>query len=51
MADMPKPRTIADGLQARLGELTWPVVRDKVDEVGRLRGTKWVRWWCCCCCS
>lgn len=31
--DMPKPRTIADGLQARLGDLTWPIVRDLVDEV------------------
>lgn len=30
---MPKPKTIADGLQARLGALTWPVVRDLVDEV------------------
>ncbi|KAI8469135.1 MAG: serine/threonine dehydratase [Monoraphidium minutum] len=30
---MAKPVTIADGLQARLGELTWPVVRDLVDEV------------------
>lgn len=30
---MPKPRTIADGLQARLGDLTWPVVRDLVDGV------------------
>ncbi|KXZ52331.1 hypothetical protein GPECTOR_10g963 [Gonium pectorale] len=25
--------TIADGLQGRLGDLTWPVVRDKVDAV------------------
>ncbi|KAF8072725.1 hypothetical protein HT031_000385 [Scenedesmus sp. PABB004] len=33
VADMPKPLTIADGLQARLGELTWPVVRDCVDGV------------------
>eukprot|EP00879_Flechtneria_rotunda_P024302 GHRR01025757.1.p1 GENE.GHRR01025757.1~~GHRR01025757.1.p1 ORF type:complete len:180 (+),score=84.02 GHRR01025757.1:1214-1753(+) len=31
--DMPKPLTIADGLQARLGQLTWPVVRDLVDGV------------------
>ena len=28
-----KPATIADGLQARLGDLTWPIVRDLVDEV------------------
>ncbi|PNW82207.1 hypothetical protein CHLRE_06g278101v5 [Chlamydomonas reinhardtii] len=26
-----KPNTIADGLQGRLGDLTWPVVRDLVD--------------------
>ena len=25
--------TIADGLQARLGDLTWPIVRDHVDDV------------------
>jgi hypothetical protein len=31
--DMPPPVTIADGLRARLGYLTWPVVRDKVDDV------------------
>jgi len=31
--DMPPPETIADGLRARLGHLTWPVVRDLVDEV------------------
>lgn len=29
----PKPDTIADGLQGRLGSLTWPVVRDLVDAV------------------
>lgn len=29
----PKPVTIADGLEARLGDLTWPVVRDLVDGV------------------
>ncbi|KAG2439507.1 hypothetical protein HXX76_004861 [Chlamydomonas incerta] len=28
-----KPDTIADGLQGRLGDLTWPVVRDLVDAV------------------
>ena len=27
------PKSIADGLLANLGELTWPVVRDLVDEV------------------
>ena len=31
--DMPPPETVADGLRARLGRLTWPVVRDKVDDV------------------
>jgi serine racemase len=36
VCDMPKPETIADGLQARLGEHTWPMVRDLVDEVGPL---------------
>lgn len=29
----PKPITIADGLEARLGDLTWPVVRDLVEGV------------------
>lgn len=29
----PKPQTIADGLQGRLGDLTWPIVRDNVDAV------------------
>lgn len=33
VADAPKPRTLADGLQARLGSLTWPLVRDFVDDV------------------
>jgi len=27
------PRTIADGLITSLGKLTWPVVRDRVDEI------------------
>ena len=31
--DMPPPETVADGLRARLGRCTWPVVRDLVDEV------------------
>lgn len=29
----PKPHTIADGLQGRLGDLTWPPVRDLVSKV------------------
>ena len=33
LAEVPKTQTIADGLQARLGDLTWPIVRDKVDAV------------------
>jgi len=33
LTSLPKPATIADGLQARLGDLTWPVIRDLVDEV------------------
>ena len=28
-----KPTTICDGLEARLGSLTWPIVRDLVDDV------------------
>jgi threonine dehydratase len=27
------PQTIADGLMTSLGQLTWPIVRDRVDEV------------------
>jgi len=27
------PRSVADGLLANLGELTWPVVRDRVEEI------------------
>ncbi|XP_072988951.1 serine racemase [Typha latifolia] len=30
---LPETNTIADGLRAFLGELTWPVVRDLVDDV------------------
>ncbi|KAL5981519.1 hypothetical protein ACLOJK_015581 [Asimina triloba] len=30
---LPKTNTIADGLRAFLGDLTWPVVRDLVEEV------------------
>lgn len=30
---LPKTNTIADGLRAFLGDLTWPVVRDLVDDV------------------
>lgn len=29
----PRPETIADGLRASMGSLTWPIVRDLVDEV------------------
>ena len=28
------PNTISDGLRTSLGELTWPFVRDRVDEIG-----------------
>lgn len=35
--DMPKPATIADGLQGRMGDLTWPVIRDKTDAVVTVR--------------
>ena len=27
------PRTIADGLRTSLGDLTWPIVRDRVERV------------------
>ncbi|KAJ7294603.1 hypothetical protein O6H91_11G096700 [Diphasiastrum complanatum] len=27
------PRTLADGLRAQLGDLTWPVIRDLVDDI------------------
>lgn len=37
--DMPKPATIADGLQGRMGDLTWPVIRDKTDAVITVRLT------------
>ncbi|KAF8033005.1 hypothetical protein BT93_D1790 [Corymbia citriodora subsp. variegata] len=30
---LPETNTIADGLRASLGELTWPVVRDLVDDI------------------
>lgn len=30
---MPKPMTIADGLQARLGSLTWPQIKLLVEDV------------------
>lgn len=33
VGDMPAPDTIADGLKAKMGDLTWPIVRDKVDAV------------------
>jgi serine racemase len=32
----PQPHTIADGLQGRLGDLTWPIVRDFVDQVSAI---------------
>lgn len=32
-AQLPKPATICDGLQARLGSLTWPIVQRLVDDV------------------
>ena len=31
--DMQPPDTIADGLRARMGSFTWPVVKDMVDKV------------------
>ncbi|KDD72299.1 hypothetical protein H632_c3550p0, partial [Helicosporidium sp. ATCC 50920] len=31
--DLPRPASICDGLLGRMGDLTWPVVRDCVDEV------------------
>ena len=31
--DAKKPKTLADGLQAKMGNLTWAIVRDLVDDV------------------
>ena len=28
-----RPQTLADGLRGRLGDLTWPIVRDFVDDI------------------
>lgn len=28
-----RPKTLADGLRGRMGDLTWPIVRDFVDDV------------------
>lgn len=33
LVQVAKPRTICDGLEARLGSYTWPIVRDLVDDV------------------
>ncbi|KAK9833670.1 hypothetical protein WJX74_002327 [Apatococcus lobatus] len=33
LVPMARPNTIADGLQGRLGDLTWPIVRDLVEGV------------------
>mmetsp|Transcript_67129 Transcript_67129/g.212473 ORF Transcript_67129/g.212473 Transcript_67129/m.212473 type:complete len:133 (-) Transcript_67129:337-735(-) len=33
VSSLPHPDTIADGLKGRMGDLTWPIVRDLVDEV------------------
>jgi len=33
LVQLPKPQTICDGLQARLGSLTWPIVQRLVDDV------------------
>ncbi|PRW57516.1 serine racemase [Chlorella sorokiniana] len=33
LVQLPKPATICDGLQARLGSLTWPIVQRLVDDV------------------
>ena len=48
MDSMPPPDTIADGLKARMGTLTWPVVRDMVDKVitvseVRKKHSHWIR--------
>jgi threonine dehydratase len=37
LVQRPKPVTICDGLEARLGSLTWPVVRRLVDDVLTVR--------------
>lgn len=33
VVELPRPCTICDGLKGRLGDLTWPIVRDLVDRV------------------
>ncbi|MEE2788743.1 MAG: pyridoxal-phosphate dependent enzyme [Myxococcota bacterium] len=38
------PRTIADGLRTSLGDLTWPVVRDLVDDVLLVEEADIVTW-------
>lgn len=33
VSDLPAPDTIADGLRGKMGDLTWPIIRDHVDGV------------------
>ena len=33
MVQCERPKTLADGLRGRLGDLTWPIVRDFVDDI------------------
>lgn len=33
ISDLPAPDTIADGLRGKMGDLTWPIIRDHVDGV------------------
>lgn len=33
VSDLPAPDTIADGLRGKMGDLTWPIIRDNVDGV------------------
>ena len=34
MIEQTDPNTIADGLLTSMGELTWPIIRDNVEDVG-----------------
>lgn len=36
MIEQTDPNTIADGLLTSMGDLTWPIIRDNVEEVGLL---------------
>lgn len=35
ISDLPAPDTIADGLRGKMGDITWPIIKDHVDGCGR----------------